>query len=265
MRIAIVGVGNLGSVLAKSLVAHGISREAILLVTRDATKSEDVVARTGCVPSRLPALGDDDVMILAVKPQDFIAASGAIREALSKNTVVLSMMAGISCATLQEQLQHSAVARAMPNLGAGVRESATAFYITDSCSAAQVARVDTVIFSCGRGWRVEREELMDVATAVAGSGPAYLCWLGEQMEFVAREEGLPPADAHALVLQTLKGAVAYLEQDGATFADLRARVTSPHGTTAAALGVLGERGADELFRDAIRNASRRAAQLGRSR
>jgi pyrroline-5-carboxylate reductase len=265
MKIAIVGVGNLGSVLAKSLVTHGISREAILLVTRDSTRSEEIRARTGCVPTQLPMLGDDDVLIIAVKPQDFAVASSGIREALSKNTVVLSMMAGISCATLQEKLQHSAIARAMPNLGAGVRESATAFYISESCSAAQVARVDTVIFSCGRGWRVEREELIDVATAVAGSGPAYLCWLGEQMEFVAREEGVPPADAHALVLQTLKGAVAYLEQDGTTFADLRARVTSPNGTTAAALRVLQERGAEELFRDAIRQATRRAAELGRSR
>jgi pyrroline-5-carboxylate reductase len=263
MRIAIVGVGNLGSALAKSLVGHGVSREAIVVVTRDAKNSADIHERTGFLPQPLPPLGDDDVLIVAVKPQDFEAASESIRPALVKGTVVVSMMAGISCATLQERLQHSAVARAMPNLGAGVRESATAFFISEQCSAAQVARVDNVIFSCGRGWRVEQEQLIDVATAVAGSGPAYLCWLGEQMEEVAREQGIPSADAHALVLQTLKGAVAYLEHDGATFSELRSRVTSPNGTTAAALAVLGDQGADKVLREAIRAAARRAVELGK--
>jgi pyrroline-5-carboxylate reductase len=234
-----------------------------VLVARDATKAIEIQARTGYAAQSLPSLSNEDVAILAVKPQDFEAASEGIRAVLSEGTVVLSMMAGISCKTLQERLHHPAVARAMPNLGAGVRESATAFYISELCSAAQVARVDNIIFSCGRGWRVDREELIDVATAVAGSGPAYLCWLGEQMELVAREEGISSAYAHALVLQTLKGAVAYLEHDGATFAELRARVTSPKGTTAAALGVLQARGVDEVVREAIRAASRRAAELGR--
>jgi pyrroline-5-carboxylate reductase len=264
MRIAILGAGNLGTALAKSLVSQGISREMIVVVVRDSNRSAEIQERTGFLPQPLPRLGDDDVLIVAVKPQDFEVASKAIRPALTSGTVVLSMMAGIRCKDLQERLQHTAVARAMPNLGAGVRESATAFFISEQCSAAQVARVDNIIFSCGRGWRVEQEPLIDVATAVAGSGPAYLCWLGEQMEQVAREHGIRSADAHALVLQTLKGAVAYLEHDGATFAELRSRVTSPNGTTAAALAVLVERGADEVFREAIRAAARRAAELGKS-
>lgn len=264
MRIAIVGAGNLGTALAKSLVAHGIAREMISIVARDSNRSAEIHERTGFLPQPLSRLGNDDVLIVAVKPQDFEVAANAIRSALADGTVVLSMMAGIPCKTLQERLQHAAVARAMPNLGAGVRESATAFFISEQCSAAQVARIDNVIFSCGRGWRVEQEQLIDVATAVAGSGPAYLCWLGEQMEQVAREQGIASADAHALVLQTLKGAVAYLEHDGATFSDLRSRVTSPNGTTAAALAVLGERGADEVLRDAIRAAAQRAAELGKT-
>jgi pyrroline-5-carboxylate reductase len=150
----------------------------------------------------------------------------------------------------------------MPNLGARVRESATTYFVPSSFSSEQEKRVEQVVRSCGQSWKVEREELIDVATAVAGSGPAYVCWLGEQIESVARECGLPTGDAHALVLQTLKGAVAYLEADGATFAELRERVTSPNGTTAAALEVLRSAEADVIVRRAIRAAFDRAVELG---
>jgi pyrroline-5-carboxylate reductase len=263
MKIAIVGVGNLGSVLAQSLLAHGVPREDIILVARNKSKHDEIHEVVGCRPVDLPRLSDKDILIIAVKPQDMGDACDSIRHSLSSETVVLSVMAGVSCGALEERLNHRAIARAMPNLGARVRESATAFFLPNSLTAAQVDIVEKVIMSCGRGWRVDREELVDVATAVAGSGPAYICWLAEQMEIVARDSGIAPGDAHALVLQTLKGAVSYLEHDGATFAELRARVTSPNGTTAAALATLEESSAHTIVRDAVRAAIHRAIELGR--
>jgi pyrroline-5-carboxylate reductase len=150
----------------------------------------------------------------------------------------------------------------MPNLGAIVAESATVYYVPPECTQAQVLHVERVVQSLGSAHRVEQEELLNVATAVAGSGPAYLCWLGEQMEHVAIAEGLSCADAHALVLQTFKGAVAYLEHGGDRFAELRARVTSPNGTTAAALTVLRESLSEEHVRAAVRAALDRSRELG---
>ncbi len=262
MRIVIVGAGNLGSVVAKSLLSSGLSSDAIALVTRDFSKNDLVHQSTGIRPGELPSLTNDDVIILTVKPQDASALGAGLQGRIPPRAVVLSMMAGVSIATLAEKLSHSVVTRAMPNLGARVRESATTYYVPPNFSPEQEKLIERVVRSCGQAWKVEREELIDVATAVAGSGPAYVCWLGEQIESVARECGLPEGDAHALVLQTLKGAVAYLEADGATFAELRARVTSPNGTTAAALDVLRFAEADTAVRRAIRAAFDRAVQLG---
>jgi pyrroline-5-carboxylate reductase len=152
----------------------------------------------------------------------------------------------------------------MPNLGAGVGESATTYFVPLEVSDAQLAHIEYVVSSCGKAWRVESETLIDLATAVAGTGPAYLCWLGEQIERVALAQGLSERDAHAIVLQTFKGAVAYLESSTETFSSLRARVTSPHGTTAAAISVLSNHKADEIFHRAVHAAYARAQELGRS-
>jgi len=263
MRVVIVGAGNLGSVVAKSLLSSGMSSDEVALVARDASTSDSIQREVRLRPSGLPALRGDDVVVLTVKPQDASVLTASLRGSLPSSAVVLSMMAGVSLATLAEQLGHARVARAMPNLGTRVRESATTYYIPEGFSLEQEERVERIVLSCGKAWRVGREELIDVATAVAGSGPAYLCWLGEQIEFVARECGLPNGDTHALVLQTLKGTVAYLEADGGTFAELRERVTSPNGTTAAALAVLRRSEADSAVRDAIRAALDRAIELGR--
>lgn len=267
MNVAIIGVGNLGSVLAKSLLEHGFSHEKVLLICRASVKAQSAADALGlqCVTdvSILSKLQDNDLLILCVKPQDAREACETIRPLLSGETVVLSVMAGVSCATLRTWLGHSKVARAMPNLGAQVKQSATAFFIPDNFLDWQTDTIHRVIASCGRGWQVDREELIDVATAVAGSGPAYLCWLAEQVEVIAQENGMPTRDAHELVLQTLKGAVSYLEHDGSSFAELRSRVTSPNGTTAAALAVLREAGAAEIFQDAVRAALARSLELGR--
>ncbi len=263
MRVIIVGAGNLGSVVAKSLLLSGMSSQDVMLVARDSSKNESITQSIGLCPVTLPALQSDDVVVLTVKPQDARAVASGLQAKVPAGAVVLSLMAGVSVATLTQLLSHNLVARAMPNLGARVRESATTYYIPADFSVEQGKRVERVVQSCGQAWRVGREELIDVATAVAGSGPAYVCWLGEQIESVARECGLPAGDAHALVLQTLKGAVAYLEADGATFAELRERVTSPNGTTAAALAILKRSEADSAVRAAIRAALDRAVELGR--
>jgi pyrroline-5-carboxylate reductase len=151
----------------------------------------------------------------------------------------------------------------MPNLGAAVGESATAYYYPPFLSAAQRSVVEYVVAALGRSWKVDSESLLDLATAVAGSGPAYLCWLGEQVEKVARENGFSEHDAHAIVLQTFKGAVAYLETSDETFASLRTRVTSPNGTTAAAIATLDSVSADDVVQHAVEAACRRAKELGK--
>ncbi len=266
MTVALVGVGNLGKALVESLLAASYRSEDVILIERAESDRAQLSSRYGCrVEAEFPEsvrLGSGDVIVLTVKPQDAEVACLSLKPHVSADVVVLSCMAGVPCEKLMMLLGTRKVVRAMPNLGAARRESASALYIPDSLSNEEVQHVLSIIDSCGKGWRVDREELIDVATAVAGSGPAYLCWLAEQLENVAVESGFSPHDSHALVLQTFKGAVSVLEQSSERFSELRERVTSPNGTTAAAISVLDERVAAHHVRDAVRAALRRARELG---
>jgi pyrroline-5-carboxylate reductase len=264
MRVAIVGVGNLGFVVAKRLLSAGLGRERLTLVTRGSPNSTARCREIGVEPRDLSKVLGNDLVILTVKPQDAVGMSRELGQFIDKQAVVFSFMAGVSSRVLAHSSGHESIARAMPNLGAIVGESATAYYLSPSVTSAQAARVEYVVSSLGKSWRVESEEMIDLATAVAGSGPAYLCWLGEHIERVARERGLSEADAHAIVLQTFKGAVAYLETGSETFSALRQRVTSPQGTTAAAISVLDQANADKSIREAVTAAFVRAKELGSS-
>jgi pyrroline-5-carboxylate reductase len=261
MKLAIVGVGNLGGALAQVLLGAGFCRDDMTLVARSG-RSAERCERLGLPCSSFESLRGHDIVVMTVKPQDMTAVCAQIKPRLAENAVVLSMMAGVQCSVLSEHTSHKAVARAMPNLGAVVGESATAYYISAECAPTHKSHVELVVKALGSAYRVEQEGLLDVATAVAGSGPAYLCWLGEQMEHVAIAQGFSSADAHALVLQTLKGAVAYLEHGGERFSELRERVTSPNGTTAAALTLLSESRSAEHLRAAFCAALERSRELG---
>jgi pyrroline-5-carboxylate reductase len=265
MRLAIVGVGNLGGALAEMLLAAGLCRDDMSLVVRDGGIPTERCERLGLPAQRIEDLRDLDLIVLTVKPQDAATVCEQLRPAIAETTAVVSMMAGVPCEAISGLLGHRAVARAMPNLGAIVGQSATVYYIPSQCSESQAVHIEKVVRACGQAYRVDREELLDVATAVAGSGPAYLCWLGEQIEQVAIAEGFSIKEAHAIVLQTFKGAIAYLEHGHEKFSEMRSRVTSPNGTTAAALHVLHESSSADHMRAAVRAALERSRVLGRIR
>jgi pyrroline-5-carboxylate reductase len=265
MRLAIVGIGNLGGALAEMLLTAGFCRDDMSLIVRNSGAAAERCSRLGVTPQGLEGVRDADLVVLTVKPQDTAAVCAQLRSIISEETLVVSMMAGVSCASLGELLGHKAIVRAMPNLGAVVGQSATVYYVPSSCSETQRTCVERILRACGQAYQVDSEDLLDVATAVAGSGPAYLCWLGEQIEQVAVSEGFSEADAHAIVLQTFKGAVAYLEHGHEKFSDMRSRVTSPNGTTAAALRILSESNSGDSMRAAIRAALERSRELGRAR
>jgi pyrroline-5-carboxylate reductase len=246
---------------------HSYAPKEIVLIERNLSDREVLKSRHGChVVSELSSetrVGAGDLLILSVKPQDAQIACSKLAPFVSSDAVILSVMAGVRIDTLAHALPTKRIVRAMPNLGASIDESATGYYY---CSAtltpSDVEHVESLISRLGKRWRLEREELLDVVTAVAGSGPAYLCWLGEQIERVAVECGISQEDAHALVLQTFRGTALYLEQSGITFSELRGRVTSPQGTTAAAMSVLADRCVDASVREAITAACKRAQELG---
>jgi pyrroline-5-carboxylate reductase len=252
------------------MLQAGIPPTDIQLVQRvsegNAGDDECSQQRFGCrVATGLPAhtsFSAGDLVIIAVKPQDAETACPALKPAISPDTLVLSVMAGVRVARLESYLGRCKIVRAMPNLGAAVGESASVFFCNESVASAEIEKIQTLFGTIGRSWQVYNEELVDVATAVAGSGPAYLCFLAEQMESVAQECGFSQEVAHQLVLQTFRGTAAYLEETQLSFTQLRAKVASPAGTTMAALSVLTERMTDEALKEALRAAFRRAVELG---
>jgi len=266
MKIVVVGVGNLGSAIARSLT-HSYAPKDIVLVERSAEARAALKARHGCeVIGELSSdhrVEEGDLLIFSVKPQDAVATCASVAPHVSSKAVILSFMAGVRIETLANILNTRRIVRAMPNLGASIDESATGYYYCgETLASSDVEHVESLLSRLGKKWRVDREELIDVVTAVAGSGPAYLCWLGEQIERVALECGISERDAHAMILQTFRGTALYLEQSALSFAELRSRVTSPQGTTHAALTVLSEREAAESLQEAVVAAVRRGQALG---
>jgi pyrroline-5-carboxylate reductase len=261
MRVAIIGVGNLGGVVAQRLLASGYPRDELTLITRGSERARARCNELEIAPSDLHAVAEADVIVLTVKPQDAPDLAQMLGVFLKPTTLILSLMAGVSCKTLARTTNHELIARAMPNLGASIGESATTYYLTPAARDCRRQQCEQVVSALGNSWEVSSEQFIDLATAIAGSGPAYLCWLGEQIEQFAQDHGFSKSDAHAIILQTFKGAVAFLEASSIDFSEMRAKVTSPQGTTAAAISVLEASRAGEIIRHAVLAALTRAQEL----
>lgn len=204
-----------------------------------------------------------DIWVLAVKPQIMPAVCTQLADlAQARQPLLLSIAAGITATQLQRWCGGDvAVVRAMPNtpalLGAGV----TGLYATGRVSTTQRAQASRLLQSAGVTVWIEEETQMDAVTAVSGSGPAYVFLLAEAMEAAARAQGLPADSARTLVLQTLLGAARMLTESGESPEVLRRRVTSPNGTTQAAIETFQAGGFEALTAQAIAAATERGRSL----
>jgi pyrroline-5-carboxylate reductase len=208
-----------------------------------------------------------DAFVLAVKPQVAATALMQARSLLAANgdAVLVSIAAGTTLATIRAASGgHRTVVRAMPNTPALIGQGVTGLYIPDGTAAALAALAEWIVASTGTVVRVHDEAALDAVTAVSGSGPAYVFYLIEAMIKGARNEGLADADARALVLATVRGAALLAEASDEPADVLRRRVTSPNGTTAAAIAEFDRRGVMDAVVAAIAAARRRSEELGAS-
>jgi pyrroline-5-carboxylate reductase len=213
-----------------------------------------------------PALRDIEppkVVVLAIKPQMLDAAAKVIGRLVTQDTLVVSILAGKSIADLKRGIPGArALVRAMPNLAASVRRSATAAVATAETTDAQKALAHELLSSIGTVEWLASEALMDAVTAVSGSGPAYFFYLAECLAHAGTTAGLPQELSAHLARATLIGVGELLAQTELPPGKLRHDVTSPGGTTAAALEVLmGEGGVSDLMQRAVAAAKRRAGEL----
>jgi len=263
--VAVIGVGAMGEALAAGLLSAGWAPHEVSLCVRRADRGAELAAQLGCPTTLDPleAIGGRDVVVVAVKPRDAHAVRDAIAGSVAEGQTVISLAAGVTTAFYEKTLGEVPVVRAMPNTPALVREGVTGAAAGSHAGADDLDSAREVLGAVGEV-RVMDESLLDAVTAVSGTGPAYVFLLAEALTEAAMREGLSRDVAESFVHQTIRGAGHLLTGTGKSPAELRYEVTSPGGTTAAAVHVLEERGFRALVEDAVRAAALRAAELGGS-
>jgi pyrroline-5-carboxylate reductase len=263
VSIAVIGVGVMGEALVSGLLGAGWKSGDIALCVRRMERADQLADRTGCAVFQDPveAVAGHDVVVVAVKPRDVIPVLDALAGSITSSQMVISLAAGVATETYEKHLDAVAVVRAMPNTPAVVGEGVTGIAGGSHASPAHLTLARDVMGAVGSVCVMD-ETLLDAVTAVSGTGPAYVFLLAEALTEAAMREGLPRDVAEILVNQTIRGAGHLLTDTSKTPAELRYEVTSPGGTTAAAVHILEERGFRSLVEDAVRAAAIRANELG---
>nr|WP_210330582.1 MULTISPECIES: pyrroline-5-carboxylate reductase [unclassified Methylocystis] len=259
--VTLIGAGNMGLALLEGWAAQNLLGAASIVEPQPSQRLQDVCAAKGYALNG--AAAPCDAVVLAVKPQALEAGAAAAAPFVARDTVVVSILAGKRIADLAARLPTQALVRAMPNTPAAIGRGVTGAYASPTTSAAQRALSDSLLRTVGGVEWVDDEALIDVVTAVSGSGPAYVFYFVECLAAAGAEAGLPAALAARLARATVEGAGELMRRQPQTGPDeLRRRVTSPGGTTAAALEVLeAPDGLAALMRRAVAAAKRRAGEL----
>ncbi|MCA9829845.1 MAG: pyrroline-5-carboxylate reductase [Dehalococcoidia bacterium] len=264
MKVGIVGGGVMGEAILSRALASGA------MVAADVTVAELVVERAArlaavhdvkTTANAHEALDSSDLVILAVKPQDL----GSVRGSVPQSAVIVSIMAGVTIETIARAFKHERIVRVMPNTPAAIGAGMSAWTATHAVDGAQREQVRGLLAAVGHELYVADEKKIDMATALSGSGPAYVFLFIEALIEGGVAVGLTRAQASELVIQTVSGAARYAAEAGQSPADLRAAVTSPAGTTAAGLLALEEAAFRAAVINAVRAAHTRAVELGQSK
>jgi len=266
--IGFVGSGNMAEALIKGIVAAKIYAPENVFVSDIRTERLELLAEkygVTVVESNAELAGKVETLVLSTKPQNMADALGSIKDAIGGKTLVISIAAGIKVAKIAAVLGQMAIVRVMPNTPALIGEGASALYANERAKSL-LEQVLSIFSSVGKAVVVDNEDLIDAVTAVSGSGPAYYFLLMEEMIKAGVELGLPETVAKDLVLQTAKGAgllATEADKNGESPAELRRKVTSPGGTTEAALKVFADGKISELISDAITRARDRGRELSK--
>lgn len=261
-----VGGGNMAAAMVGGLLASGRDPNGIAVVEPDGARRGVLAARFGIrafdgAAAAAASVAQASLVVWAVKPQVFADAARPLAGAAG-DALHLSIMAGVRVATIAAATGSDRVVRAMPNTPALVGRGIAGLYASRVVDAAGRDAAEAVLASTGECVWVDSEEMLDAVTALSGSGPAYAFLLVEAMLEAARVIGLPDADARRLAVQTVAGAAALAAASAEPVETLRRNVTSPGGTTAAAVAVLEARGVKRAFVEAIVAARDRARELG---
>lgn len=263
MKLAFIGGGVMAEAMIASVLSNGLANPQdvtacdILAERRDHLRSTYSIQ---AVDRPAPALQGADIAVLAVKPQEFPAATRDL--SLKPAQTVMSIMAGVTIETIRVTLKHDAIVRAIPNTPAQIGEGMAVWTATDAVPDAAREEVRSILAVLGQEMYVDDEKYVDMATAVSSSGPAYIFLVMEALIDAAVHIGLRRDAAQRMVIQTILGSARYAQATGKHPADLRNQVTSPAGTTTEGLLVLEKAGLRRAFIEAVQAAYEKTQRLG---
>ncbi|WP_294217528.1 pyrroline-5-carboxylate reductase [uncultured Chryseobacterium sp.] len=265
MKIAILGAGNMGLSFSKSFLKYELTEpENLHLIIRNSARrpklAEEFPKSEISTFDQVKEL-DADIIILAVKPQDFLHLAENFQFKLKEHQMVLSIMAGIKIEKIQKVLNHPTVVRAMPNsptlLGMGI----TGYTAAEGIAFSQLMNIERLLNSTGRSVYLEDEGLLDGVTALSGSGPAYFYYIVDAMIKAGVEMGIQENLSRLFVKQTLLGAYHLINNSDKSLEELISDVASKGGTTEAALNTFNENNLKDILKNGILNAEKRAREL----
>ena len=265
MRVGIVGAGVMAEAMIGGLLAdRAVAPDALTASHPRRDRRETLTQRYGiqAVGSNAEAARDAEIVVLAVKPQMLGRVMRELAPKLSADQVVLSIVAGATISALSSGLAHAAVVRAMPNTPAQIRRGITVWTASPACTARQRDLARAVLRALGEDRQVDDEEFVAMATALSGTGPTYLFAVMEALIDAGVHLGFPRELAHDLVVATLIGSAEYASRSALHPAQLRNLVTSPGGTSAAAIYELEKGRIRTVLSDAVWAAYRRTLELG---
>ena len=261
--LVLVGAGKMGSAMLDGWLARGLDPKKIIVIEPQPVKALKALARRGVKLNPKDKVGVASAIVIAVKPQSAPEAVPPLARYIDKTTLVLSIMAGRTIGFLEKSLPTgTAIVRAMTNTPAAIGRGISVAVTNARISMRQRKQASDLLAAIGKVEWVGDETLMDAVTALSGSGPAYIFLLAECMARAGVAAGLPKELATRLARETVAGSAELLHRSDLDAATLRQNVTSPGGTTAAALEVLmGPGGFDQLLTQAIAAATRRSRDL----
>ena len=262
--ILLAGAGKMGGAMLSGWLARGLDAKRVAVIEPNPSGEINALVTKGVRLNPTPKeIGTVATLVIALKPQTFRDAGATLRSFTGSSTLVVSIMAGTTIASIEAACGGSVV-RAMPNTPAAIGRGITVAVAAKNVSTEQRAVADALLRATGSVEWVDDESLMDAVTAVSGSGPAYIFLLAEELARAGVAAGLPQELATKLARETVAGSGELLHRSDAPSATLRQNVTSPGGTTAAALEVLmGPDGMQSLLTRAVAAATKRSKELAK--
>ncbi|HEX9601615.1 MAG TPA: pyrroline-5-carboxylate reductase [Mariniflexile sp.] len=266
MKVLVIGAGNMGLTYAEGMSkSRLLKKKNIMVLDKSEEKLEELhqISHFDAFSELEDCVPQADIIFIAVKPYHAESVFKAIKPLVQPQQILVSIMAGVSIASIKEITGLNKIVRAMPNLPAQIGKGLTSYVISPEVSRIEMLTVESLLDTTGKSMRVSNENFIDASTGISGSGPAYVFYFMQSMMEAALQMGFSKNDSTVLVSQTFTGAVELFNQSNLSPNSWMEKVASKGGTTRAALDSMQDNNVNELIKEAAFAAFNRAVELGK--